>query len=293
MSILKDQLIYLCQTASAPCPKPINGVCANNKLCGLQCGCYNNCVDCLGKIFYDPIHRHRKYECLPITYTYVERFTDTFASEVYRILDNHDYIFNDIEEKNILSLGCGPATELIAIEKIMRDKSINAPCHYAGFDKNDIWSSVWNFIIQIFQSNHISVAFQNVLLLPDNSLLQNTKLLILNHVVSDVYKHSKYPSADTYNFLQTDITQIIHQMPSDSFILISDANSNRMGRDEIERWVNNSSITQIIDIGCFENFKYPDRAKFYSAAAKVRQDRSSVFTNNQVCQSAYVLLKKM
>jgi ribosomal protein RSM22 (predicted rRNA methylase) len=86
-------------------------------------------------MFYDPLHRTRRYQCLPITYSYVEWFAETFASEIYRILFHYDEIWKDMANMNILSIGCGPATELIAVEKIMRDKSIIISCQYIGFDK--------------------------------------------------------------------------------------------------------------------------------------------------------------
>jgi hypothetical protein len=193
-----------------------------------------------------------------------------------------------------VSIGCGPATEIIAIEKIMRDKSITKTCQYFGFDFNPIWNSVQKILTNIFLSNNCNLSFQNELL-SNNPVLQNTKLLILNHVVSDVYKHAQKNSrADALAFLQNDINPIIQQMPSNSYILINDVNSYNMGRDEIETWVNQSNcFFNIIEIGYFLNQGYPDQAKFKDIRAKKRMDRDSVFFgSNIVCQSAYVILKR-
>jgi hypothetical protein len=133
-------------------------------------------------------------------------------------------------------------------------------------------------------------------LLPSDLLLQNTKLLILNYVVSDVYKHVQNPSNGTYNFLQNDITPIIQQLPTDSYILVNDVNSYNMGRNEIECWANQIiNIVKIVEFGYFENSNHPNIAKFNSSIAKRRTDKGSVFSNfsTTVCQSAYVLLKKI
>jgi hypothetical protein len=46
----------------------------------------------LGKMFYEATHKNRRYSCQPITCSYVERFTDIFASEIYRILVNQNEI---------------------------------------------------------------------------------------------------------------------------------------------------------------------------------------------------------
>jgi hypothetical protein len=143
----------------------------------------------------------------------------------------------------------------------------------------------------ILKVHNIQLSFQNNMLYPNNSALQNTKLLILNHVISDVFKHIQKPREDTYNFLQNDITPIIQQMPVDSFILINDVNSFRMGRDEIEKWAHSISNASIIEIGFFEHFEYPN-SQFNDTSAKRRTDRDSVFYSNSVCQSAYIVLKK-
>lgn len=135
MSHIMQQLIFQCQNALKPCPQSVKGVCNIDTQCACLCNTFHNCRDCLGKMFYDPLHRTRRYQCLPITYSYVEWFAETFASEIYRILFHYDEIWKDMANMNILSIGCGPATELIAVEKIMRDKSIIISCQYIGFDK--------------------------------------------------------------------------------------------------------------------------------------------------------------
>jgi len=295
MSHIIQQYISQCKALYKPCPQTDNGICNIEPLCECRCNIYSDCKTCLSNIFFNYEHRMRIYNCLPITYSYVERFTDTFASEIYRILFEYDDIWNNISNKNIVSLGCGPATELIAIEKIIRDKAIQTACQYIGFDTNDIWSSVWGILTNIFKSYNIQCiqsSFQKSLLEPNNSILQNTKLLIINHVISDVFKHAQNPREDVYNFLQNDITIIIQQMPVDSFILINDVNSCYMGRDEIENWAHLICNANIVEIGYFENFKYPDISKFNNTLAKRRKDRNSVFYSFPVCQSAYIILKR-
>jgi hypothetical protein len=176
----------------------------------------------------------------------------------------------------------------------MRDKSITNACQYIGFDFNPIWDSVQVILKNIFLSNNCNIllSFQNESLLPDNPVLQNTKLLILNHVVSDVYKHVQNHRADTLTFLKNDICPIIQQMPVDSYILINDVNSYKMGRYEIETWADSMQNTCIIELGYFEHLEYP-QSKFNNPHTQKRIDRDSVFLDSGlVCQSAYVILKK-
>jgi len=291
MSHIIQQYISQCKNLYKPCPQTDNGICNNDPLCECRCFIYSDCKTCLSNIFFNYEHRLRTYKCLPITYSYVERYTNIFASEIYRILFQYDDIWNNISNKNIVSIGCGPATELIAIEKIMRDKAVQPTCQYMGFDPNNIWSSVWNILTNIFQSHNIQLSFIDSMLSIDNPVLKNTKLLILNHVVSDVFKHAQNPKVDIINFLQNDITPIIQQMPIDSFILINDINSFRMGRDEIEKWAHSIINTSIIEIGYFENVEHPN-SQFNTPLARRRKDRDSVFSPDQVCKSAYIILKR-
>lgn len=296
MSHIIEQYISQCRALFRPCPQCDNGICNIDNLCDCKCNSYSNCMDCLWKIFFESKHRMRRYQCLPITYSYVEHYTDAFASEIYRILLPFDEIWSNIDNKNIVSIGCGPATELIAIEKIMRDKSIQSVCNYIGFDPNPIWNSTWNILLNIFNSHNIRSLFQNSMLYQSNPVLQDTKLLILNYVVSDVYKHAKSPRIDTVNFLQNDITSIIQQLSADSYILINDVNSKNMGREEIEEWEYQiTGISNTIEMGYFENIKHPDEAKYRNISAKRRKDRNSAFyfNNSVLCQSAYSILKKI
>jgi hypothetical protein len=291
MSHIIEQYISQCQDLYKPCFQGDNSNCNIDPLCDCQCNINQHCLGCLCKIFFEQEHRMRTYKCLPITYYYIKRFTDAFASEIYRILFQYDDIWNNIINKNIVSIGCGPATELIAIEKVMRDKSLQTTCQYVGFDLNGIWSSVWDILTNILQLHNMQISFQSNNLSANNPVLHNTKLLILNHVVSDVFKHSQIPRIDTYNFLQNDITPLIQQMPIDSFILINDVNSFKMGRDEIENWALSVCNAGIIEIGFFEHFEHIN-SRFNTPSAKRRIDRDSVFFPTMVCQSAYIILKR-
>jgi hypothetical protein len=134
---------------------------------------------------------------------------------------------------------------------------------------------VQGILKNIFLSNNcnICLSFQSGLLLSNNPVLQNTELLILNHIVSDVYKHAQNRSADTLAFFKNDICPIIQQMPVDSYILINDVNSCFIMREEIEKWTN--LVDRVFNI------------------IERRTDRDSVFFGSDVVsQSAYVILKR-
>ena len=109
---LFQQYLIECFNSYKPC---IPGNCLDND-CNCDCMQDFNCVHCLSDMFNNSAHAHRTYNCLPITYSYVIRYGNRYSSEMYIILNHLQKLF-ERDTINVVSLGCGPATELIALEK--------------------------------------------------------------------------------------------------------------------------------------------------------------------------------
>lgn len=289
---------------------PCNGirykVCAHDAMCGMHCCIDGNCVSCLSDMFRKHEQANRVYNCLPITYTYTLRFLNRYASEVYHILNTFLDSFTDLSGKNIVSIGCGPATELVALERICRENSINS-VQYHGFDMNTVWESVQSMLGRMV-CNPVSTFYNNCL--KDNTeILKNAKLLIANYLLSDIYKHSNNScqNRQVLDFLNNSILPIFNAMPKDSYLLINDVNSCNMGRDDIEEWF------QSLDANLFERhwgtfeMYYKDRNGYlrpmtFKSPGTILRNKSFVFSdiidlfayskNVTECNSAFVLIKK-
>ena len=160
-----------------PCTH-INGcACVTDSLCDVKCSSNNHCVECLSLIFKEPLHRKRNYECEAITYTYMLRFLDRYASEIYKILDLCPSIMNSLQESNILSIGCGPATEAVGLERILREKNSSATYH--GVDKNPIWTNIQNIVRNTLSSQSLTLNINNYSL-DIEQILPQTQLLMLH-----------------------------------------------------------------------------------------------------------------
>ena len=133
--------------------------------------------------------------------------------------------------------------------------------------------------------------------------MSNTKLLIINYVISDIYNHAPegQQSEAVTKFLSTIVNPIIDNMPFDSYILFNDVNSINMGRDEIEKWSAKPDL-KIISKGFFE---YPKRniVQQFAGASSVIENNQFVFEdtnedeysnrdNINECHSAFILLLK-
>lgn len=294
-----QQYIKKCLDNYSPC---LTGTCTDDKCCKI---CMQNfsCKDCLSDMFRNQEHAGRIYSCIPITYTYVLRYCNMYASEIYKILNSS--FFGFLFEKrsvSVVSLGCGPATELVALDK--KCSECNISFSYTGYDKNHIWDTCQGIIKNLVSYSNRNVAtFCCKKLMPNDILLKNTDLLILNYVISDIYKHNKSALSSFFDSLE----QMFAFMPENSFIVINDVNSCNMGRDEIEEWILRLQNKYTIANKCAV-FEYPKRkesAKFSKIPDSIiMKNNSFVFSytdddgiskfndNIKECHSAFAIIKK-
>lgn len=288
------------------CPYQNCATCPNDLLCTKECKNEAFCLSCLSDIFNNSNSKNRAYTCENITFSYVLRFLNRYASEVFHILNNNIKFINR-EETNVLSIGCGPATELIGFEKYIhtnKDIKIN----FWGYDMNPVWTSCHKFFPDIFRyRNNVNVFFQTQFLNENNPIVKEINFLFLNYLISDIYKHAKTnPSKEVMDYLTKVITPIFLKMPSESYVIINDTNSCYMGRNEIETWINSVNSSALsVKKGVFD---YPGRYNYanFNAGGKVESNNTLIFPapnsafvnydkytiNVNECRSAYVVLQR-
>lgn len=259
-----------------------------------------DCVNYITLMFRNPEYAMHRYSCIPITFAYIFRYSNRYASEIYYIVNYFDLLsdFSSEQQINVLSIGCGPATEVIALECLSKEQGKNI--NYIGFDMNPVWhitQSIMKDVLKDFSS--CTVDFYNMKLTSNCSLLEHTHILILNYVVSDIYKHSDDPSVGVTAFLG-EVQQMFECMPDNSYIIINDVNSCNMGRDEIEAWSQELPYEKSYGIFDYadrkfrckfnqhqEQFKYP---LFFSLPESLELDDFSEYVTE--CRSAFVVIKK-
>lgn len=164
--------------------------CANNCPLGHYCtavGCVeNDCSKCLNNIQYGTPNFH--YSCTRITYQYSLRFFYRFASEVATLLNRIS--FRNISNLNVVSLGCGPGSEIYGILKAFINQNATTTLFYEGHDLNPCWTDVQNISKQcLLQTSH-HIDFYTTDLFADFHGFQDNivHLLILNYLLSDAAK---------------------------------------------------------------------------------------------------------
>jgi hypothetical protein len=126
---------------------------------------------------------------------------------------------------NIVSIGCGPCSEAFALDSFLTEigYKYKNKINFIGFDMNPVWEDVQNKVKECITQFPINIetkdCFEYIKSKPD---FIYPNILILNYVLSDVYKHD-----DIDIFIKNTVSDIINQMPDQSIIIVNDINCAR------------------------------------------------------------------
>lgn len=220
--------------------------------CGLGFYCMsNNCVkgrcdSCLNHIQWNPSPTFH-YSCPKITYHYVLRFFNRFASEIaYITYSLRDEYLKTKSELNIVSLGCGPGSEIYGFALALMTKAPHVVLNYQGFDLNDTWETVQQMSKKALATTPHSIAFHNLNMFGAYTGFPNGEcdMLILNYLLSDAQKY--YTDAGKIKFIE-DIAQFVFQNNVKSILFNDNSYYGKGGLDtgvgmmfrlikELKRW---------------------------------------------------------
>lgn len=167
--------------------------------CNHPCECPGDCSVCLYQIHYkhsDPGARH-SYNCRFLSDYYVCKYSFKYTSEIiYALHQNEVSYLQDKSKLNVLSIGCGPCTDLFALDCLSNAHEYNFDkLKYIGVDLlKDTWERLHNEIkgyspndseiITGFAYNNIN----NVIpILIDKEF--KADLIIMNYLLSDFHKY--------------------------------------------------------------------------------------------------------
>ena len=182
-----SNLINMCAAAYAGGTACQN--CVNAKKCeGCNtCKCYDSCIH--------PLHQYnnngKTYNCLNMAYNYVVKHFYRFASEIeyaFRIV-YHAEQHNWKDNINVVSLGCGPSSELYGIINELQNQQSNLVVSYHGFDTNAIWQKIWNLNIDICKQHNVTYTTDDMFAYYTEHSDEHIDILILNYLLSDVARN--------------------------------------------------------------------------------------------------------
>lgn len=276
--------------------------------------CPHDCEKCLDYI-HNPNHAKsgapdRKYDCTHMADFYTCKYSCRYTSEIMyaieRCLDLHS-----LKELKVLSFGCGPCTDLFAIDELRKRNVLTYDkLEYRGVDYS---KNVWRWIhrdIKSFESDDCSIKFyyEDACDLINKIEAGNwtPNVIVFQYVFSDMQKHTDVQSIN--NFINTFAQYYNKKVKSNTYIILNDINLGRSyggGREFFDRLLgklNNSMYAK--GRLCNDN----STSFYYPRGYTYGEDSAGEFPNNKnrfdltpwiayspfdTCASAQMIIKKV
>lgn len=195
--------------------------------------CSGNCEYCLDEVHFpnDCANGKLEYDCINMLNYYVCKYSHKYCSEMEYALEQSE-ILKSIKEFNVMSIGCGPSPDLMALEFYRKKYKLDVPIIYWGFDKNNLWEKTHNEIIEYGKKNDIEAIFEyeDVVKYFNEYYIEGINIIILQYVISYFYNTNQIDAID--NFFE-DLIDVIKMKNKGEklLIIINDVNSCYRGRD--------------------------------------------------------------
>lgn len=203
------ELVNYCDSSYAKDENKCEG-CTNDE-------CEGACVRCFTEIH--KVGNMRDYDCSNLMYHYVCTYIYAYSSEIWHLFNTDDDLKN-LNEYKVLSIGCGPASELFGISKIANGKNVE----YIGFDINDRWTDIHDKINEIVATEEnctvelkmgdVFDQFEGLNFMPN--------VIVLSYLISHLSKNN----IDVEQFMTDLKDKILDILDKPYFIIMNDINLN-------------------------------------------------------------------
>ncbi len=149
--------------------------------CISEQSCKKDCKNCLDDLHYHRNNIRDDYSCEHLLDYYMCRYSYKYCSEIMYALNNID--LSKYPYFHILSLGCGGSPDLMAFDYINSSKLIK----YKGFDINNYWSKIHNFISRTCEKINIDTEYYrnyDVLNFFENEIIEGCNVIVIEYLIS-------------------------------------------------------------------------------------------------------------
>lgn len=202
--------------------------CTNCNYCqGVQADCYT-CIQRVHSYKNDTVH----YNCNKMVLYYTLKHSYRFGAELFFELNRLRSVIAHWNEIKIMSIGCGPCSELFGALLFWRNLGKNnADFHFRGFDTQSLWQPIMTQIQSCFNTEDVKTYGQDAFAYYGQSE-EGIDVIVLNYMLSDMMK---FHNAQYEQFLNNLISLIRQKKPryiliNDVYLLISIGASNKMLR---------------------------------------------------------------
>lgn len=265
--------------------------------------CPRDCKTCLEYVHYPQrAPQMRKYDCAHMADSYYCKYSFRYASEIVYGLKQLAEIRNK-DNLKVMSVGCGPCTELAAIDYLRQTNELNYnTLEFRGIDPlKQVWKHIWRDIKEYF-GDEVRFFDRNVLELVDVIIEHNwvPDLIFFQYVFSDMYKNSSQEEIEA--FIEKLTRFLNEQTEKTIYILVNDTNLSTMysgGREFFD--ILNEKI-QSPKVFRRRHFNNANRETHYEYGDEYRtnelifdcipEEIQHLYSPFASCASAQVLIKK-
>ncbi len=184
--------------------------------------CKGSCESCLDAIHFGD---DRRYNCKNIVNYYFCKYIYKYSSEIKYLFEAHHTLIG-LDNLRVLSIGCGPCTDLFGILTAIENSEDNKKLEYTGIDLNDTWVDIHDYILAN-KSDDFKVEFIyddvfNIIHSDKFKKEINPNIIVFQYVLSDIIKYNN--DIEIKDFLDKLINEIIIKLEDDSFIIFNDIN---------------------------------------------------------------------
>lgn len=233
---------------------------------------------------------------------YYCKYAYKYASEMVYGLSYFAEI-RDKKKLKIMSVGCGPCTELAAVDYLRNEGVLNYDqLDYRGIDPlGNVWKRIWTDIKTYF-GDGIQFYPNDILQLVDIIVKHSwvPDVLIFQYVFSDMYKHSNEEEIIQFINKLAGFLNLYDEKPI--YILCNDINlSKSMGGgreffDILESKVENPKIVRKMHFDNINRDRHYEYGDQYNSNAlvfnNITDDIRNAYNPFESCASAQILIKK-
>lgn len=164
-------------------------------------GCSGSCYNCLYQIHYpDRTIGLKKavYDCPKMILHYVCQYLHLYASEVLYAFNTHKDFLSQYEKYHIMSIACGAAPDLMALEYFCNINNINKKISYKGYDINPLWNTIHSYIKKYCRTHNINRSFyeKDVISYFNKYYVPGTNIIIISYLISYLYNTKQISQID-------------------------------------------------------------------------------------------------
>lgn len=194
--------------------------------CSYGIYCPHDCGKCLEYIhFPQRAPAERKYDCKRMMDYYVCKYAHKYTSELIYAFS----MLRNLQMKrhlNILSIGCGPCTDLLALDYLQKKRTYSfSTIDYCGVELNTgIWSNIYDDIFSMVPCDWgVKIISDDICNYIEILLQQSWKpnLIVLQYVFSDMHKHT--PPQMIENMIKS-LAQYVDSCANDTYVVCNDIN---------------------------------------------------------------------